>query len=51
VITQLQLHAGFWLDGFVLGCALLRSPRAAGAPCSVDRECLSACAPEGVCAP
>lgn len=51
VITQLQLHAGFWLDGFVLGCALLRSPLAAGAPCSVDRECLSECAPEGVCAP
>lgn len=51
VITQLQLHAGFWLDGFVLGCALLRSPLAAGAACSGDRECLSACAPEGVCVP
>lgn len=51
VITQLQLHAGFWLDGFVLGCASLRSPLAAGAPCSEDRQCLSGCAPDGVCAP
>ena len=51
VITELQLHAGFWLDGFVLGCAGLRSPQRAGAPCSADRECQSLCEPAGLCAP
>lgn len=25
VMTQLKLHAGFWLDGFVLGCSSLRA--------------------------
>jgi hypothetical protein len=24
VTTQIQVHAGFWLDGFVLGCSTLR---------------------------
>jgi hypothetical protein len=24
VMTQIQVHAGFWLDGFVLGCSSLR---------------------------
>lgn len=24
VVTQIQVHAGFWLDGFVLGCSGLR---------------------------
>jgi hypothetical protein len=24
VTTQIQVHAGFWLDGFVLGCSRLR---------------------------
>lgn len=51
VMTQLQLHAGFWLDGFVLGCSSLRSPRAVGAPCSTDRECSGVCASDGTCAP
>jgi len=26
VVTQIQISAGFWLDGFVLGCSSLRSP-------------------------
>jgi hypothetical protein len=24
VTTQIEVHAGFWLDGFVLGCSSLR---------------------------
>jgi hypothetical protein len=26
VVTQIHIDSGFWLDGFVLGCARLRSP-------------------------
>lgn len=52
VITQLLLHAGFWLDGFVLGCSSLRSPGGSGAPCTEPRECQSgACSEDGACAP
>jgi hypothetical protein len=52
VLTAMVLHAGFWLDGFELGCSSLRSPRLAGEPCLAERDCQSgACAPEGACAP
>jgi hypothetical protein len=52
VLTQIQVSAGFWLDGFVLGCSSLRSQSLAGQPCLDGRECQSgACAPEGSCAP
>jgi hypothetical protein len=52
VTTQIQISAGFWLDGFVLGCSGLRSPRLAGEPCLAERECQSgACLPAGTCAP
>ena len=44
-VTQMQLHSGFWLDGFVLGCSALRAPRAVGEACAEGRECQS-----GVCA-
>jgi hypothetical protein len=50
VITQLVLHAGFWLDGFVLGCSSLRSPQPDGAPCAAASECQSGvCSAEGAC--
>jgi hypothetical protein len=52
VTTQLRIHAGYWLDGFALGCSGLRSPRLDGEPCSADADCQSdACAPEGACVP
>jgi hypothetical protein len=52
VATQLQVSAGYWLDGFVLGCSSLRSPHIAGEPCSAERECQSGfCAPDGRCGP
>jgi hypothetical protein len=52
VITQLQLHAGFWLDGFVLGCSSLRSPLPASAACGEARDCQSGtCLADGACAP
>jgi hypothetical protein len=52
VMTTILVHSGFWLDGFVLGCSNLRSPRLAGEPCSEARECQSdVCSPEGACAP
>jgi hypothetical protein len=52
VTTQIQVSAGFWLDGFVLGCSGLRSPRLGGEPCSGELECQSgACLGQGVCAP
>jgi hypothetical protein len=44
-VTQMQLHSGFWLDGFVLGCSGLRAPRGVGEVCGEGRECAS-----GVCA-
>jgi hypothetical protein len=51
VTTQILVSAGYWLDGFVLGCSGLRSPRPAGEPCSAGRECQSeTCLPEGSCA-
>jgi hypothetical protein len=50
VITQLVLHAGFWLDGFVLGCSSLRSPLPGGEPCAEARECQTdVCSAEGSC--
>lgn len=50
VITQFQIDAGFWLDGFVLGCSALRSPFAAGAACSGDYQCQSGfCAADSLC--
>jgi hypothetical protein len=52
VLTAMVIHAGFWLDGFELGCSSLRSPRLPGEPCLAERDCQSgACAPEGACAP
>jgi hypothetical protein len=52
VVSQLLIHSGFWLDGFVIGCSALRSPDIAGAPCADGRECQSgSCAPAGACAP
>jgi len=51
-VSQIQLHSGFWLDGFVLGCSTLRAPQAAGAPCAAGRDCLSgACSAAGSCGP
>jgi hypothetical protein len=44
VTTQILVHAGFWLDGFALGCSSLTSPHLAGEPCSDGAECRS-----GVC--
>jgi hypothetical protein len=52
VITQIHVSAGFWLDGFVLGCSSLRSPNLAGEPCAGERDCQSAvCVADGTCAP
>jgi hypothetical protein len=52
VLTAMVVHAGFWLDGFELGCSSLLSPRLAGEPCLAARDCQSGvCAVEGACAP
>jgi hypothetical protein len=52
VLTQMLVHAGFWLDGFVLGCSSLRSPQPDGAACAAARDCLSGvCSAEGACSP
>jgi hypothetical protein len=52
VTTQILVHAGFWLDGFVIGCSSLASPHLAGEPCADGAECLSgACGPEATCDP
>jgi hypothetical protein len=44
VVTQIHVQAGFWLDGFELGCSSLVSPHLAGEPCTDGAECQS-----GVC--
>jgi hypothetical protein len=44
VVTQIHVQAGFWLDGFELGCSSLLSPHLAGEPCTDGAECQS-----GVC--
>ncbi|HET9957122.1 MAG TPA: hypothetical protein VFQ61_21645 [Polyangiaceae bacterium] len=49
VVTQMQLHSGFWLDGFVLGCSALRAPRAKGEVCGEGRECSSGVCMGGIC--
>lgn len=52
VPTQLLVHAGFWLDGFVLECASLRSPKLEGEPCTSGAECQSTvCTTGGACGP
>jgi hypothetical protein len=52
VVTQLVLHAGFWLDGFVVGCSSLRSPQPGGAACAEARDCQSGvCSDDGACSP
>ncbi len=52
VTTQLRIHAGFWLDGFALGCSSLRSPHLGGEPCAADSDCQSdACSSSGACVP
>jgi hypothetical protein len=51
VMTQLLVHAGFWLDGFVVGCSSLRSPHLAGEACAVESECQSGTCTDAVCAP
>jgi hypothetical protein len=51
VATQLLVHAGFWLDGFVLGCSSLMSPHLAGEPCSEGAECQSGLCGDAVCEP
>jgi hypothetical protein len=52
VLTQIHVHAGFWLDGFALGCSTLRSPKLAGEPCQAERECQSGvCSADASCAP
>jgi hypothetical protein len=48
-VTQLLLHSGFWLDGFVLGCSALRAPRAAGEACAGGRDCRSGVCAGGIC--
>jgi hypothetical protein len=49
VMTQLQVHAGYWLDGFVVGCSTLRGPHLAGAACAADDECQSGVCIDSVC--
>jgi hypothetical protein len=52
VITQILVNAGFWLDGFVLGCSGLASPHLAGEPCTDGAECQSgACGSAATCEP
>jgi hypothetical protein len=51
VITQILVHAGFWLDGFVLGCSSLTSPHLPGEPCSDGAECQSGVCGDAVCEP
>jgi hypothetical protein len=49
-VTQIQLHSGYWLDGFVLGCSALRAPRAVGEACAGGRDCESGvCGATGSC--
>jgi hypothetical protein len=51
-VTQILLHSGFWLDGFVLGCSSLRAPRPVGEACSSGQDCQSgACGAAGTCEP
>jgi hypothetical protein len=51
VMTQLLLHAGFWLDGFVIGCSSLRSPHLAGEACAAESECQSGVCTDSSCGP
>jgi len=52
VITQILVQAGFWLDGFVLGCSSLASPHLAGEPCTDGAECQSGvCGSAATCEP
>jgi hypothetical protein len=51
VMTQLLVHAGFWLDGFVVGCSSLRSPHLAGEACAAESECQSGICAEARCNP
>jgi hypothetical protein len=52
VTTQILVHAGFWLDGFVLGCSSLASPHLAGEPCANGAECRSGvCGSAATCEP
>lgn len=48
-VSQILLHSGFWLDGFVLGCSALRAPRAVGEACAGGRDCQSGVCSEQVC--
>ena len=49
-VTQLLLHSGYWLDGFVLGCSALRAPRLAGEACAEGQDCRSGVCGAGICA-
>jgi hypothetical protein len=52
VLTQILVHAGFWMDGFELGCSTLRSPKLVGEPCQAERDCQSGvCPADASCAP
>jgi hypothetical protein len=52
VVTQIHVQAGFWLDGFELGCSSLMSPHLAGEPCADGAECQSGfCGSAGRCEP
>lgn len=52
VTTQILVHAGYWLDGFTLGCSSLASPRLEGESCGEDGDCGSGvCGAVGSCAP
>jgi hypothetical protein len=50
VMTQIHVDAGFWLDGFMLGCSGLRRLLVAGETCSAAVECQSGiCGDDGIC--
>jgi hypothetical protein len=50
VMTQIHVDAGFWLDGFVLGCSSMRRLLVPGESCSAAVECRSGvCGGDGVC--
>jgi hypothetical protein len=51
VMTQIHVDAGFWLDGFMLGCSSLRRLLVPGETCSAAVECQSGvCGADGTCA-
>jgi hypothetical protein len=50
VMTQIHVDAGFWLDGFMLGCSSLRRLLVPGESCSAAVECRSrVCGADGTC--